>query len=459
MPAITQQPAALEAALQQAILHHRAGRLTEAERIYRDVLAVQPDRPGAINNLGLVLMDQGKLEEAAATFRRALALKPDDTLTHGNLGLVLKEQGKLEEAAATFQRVLALKPDDAWAYGNLGNVLRMLGRLDEAAASYRQAIALRPDMALAYRNLGTVLCESGQVAESIALFRRHAELAYGTRENSGRGSEPTPPHKLQHDREQRDYLMGRKAPGGSAAAGDTLHLEEGGRMAGRAVNPDASHGEIAARWRSSKPQLVVIDNLLTDPALEELRRFCWGSTVWRSVYPGGYLGAMPEHGFACPLLAQIADELRSTYPAVLGEHPLLQFWGFKYDSRLNGIAVHADFAAVNVNFWITPDDANLEPESGGLVIWDVPAPLDWGFAKYNSDAAAARDFLAGAGANSVTVPYRANRAVIFDSDLFHETDRIAFKEGYLNRRINITMLYGRREAATQAIGSSGASSR
>jgi hypothetical protein len=274
--------------------------------------------------------------------------------------------------------------------------------LDEAAASYRRAIALRPDLALAYRNLGTVLCESGHVAESIALFRRHAELAYGTLEDSARGSAPPPPHKVQHDREQRDYLNDRKPHGGGAAGGDALHLEEGGRMAGRAVNPDASIGDVAARWRSSQPQLVVIDNLLTDAALEELRRFCWGSTVWRSVYPGGYLGAMPEHGFACPLLAQIADELRSTYPAVLGEHPLLQFWGFKYDSRLSGIAIHADFAAVNVNFWITSDDANLEPESGGLVIWDVPAPLDWGFAKYNYDATAARDFLARAGAHSVT---------------------------------------------------------
>jgi hypothetical protein len=69
---------------------------------------------------------------------------------------------------------------------------------------------------------------------------------------------------------------------------------------------------------------VVIDNLLTDEALDQLRRFCWGSTVWRNVYPGGYLGAMPEHGFACPLLAQIADELRSTYPAILGSASILR---------------------------------------------------------------------------------------------------------------------------------------
>ncbi len=252
---------------------------------------------------------------------------------------------------------------------------------------------------------------------------------------------PDPPSKLQHDREQQDYLNG----GSAAAAPVKFRLEEGGRVDGHAVNPDTSGGEIAARWQTSRPQIAVIDNLLTDEALARLRRFCWGSTIWRKAYRGGYLGAMPEHGFACPLLAQIAEELRSAYPAILERQPLLQLWGFKYDSRLSGINIHADFAAVNVNFWITPDEANLDPDGGGLVVWDAPAPLGWDFAKYNDDAPAARDFLTRAGARPVTIPYRANRAVIFDSDLFHETDRIAFKEGYLNRRINITLLYGRRE--------------
>jgi Tfp pilus assembly protein PilF len=420
MITIAPQPAALEAALQQALAHHRGGRLSEAEQLYRSILQARPDHPGISNNLGLAL----------------------------------KDQGKLQEAAATFQRVLALKPDDAMAHCNLGNVRRLQGQLDEATASYRRAIALRPDMALAQQNLGTVLCESDRLAESFASFRRHAELAYGWPQGSAGASEPVTPHRAQHDREQQEYLNGGSALAEPTSRLAVFRLEEGGRVAGHAVNPDASLGDVAARWRSSRPQIAVIDNLLTDEALGNLRRFCWGSTIWRKVYSGGYLGAMPEHGFACPLLAQIADELRGTYPAILGRHPLLQFWGFKYDSRLSGIAVHADFAAVNVNFWITPDDANLDPESGGLLVWDAPAPLGWDFAKYNNDVPAAREFLARAGARPVTVPYRANRAVIFDSDLFHETDRITFKEGYLNRRINITLLYGRRETAAREGGGS-----
>ena len=111
---------------------------------------------------------------------------------------------------------------------------------------------------------------------------------------------------------------------------------------------------------------------------------------------------------------------------------------------MSGIKIHADEAAVNVNLWITPDEANLDSEHGGLVVWDKMAPLDWDFAKFNADENAAYDFLDGSGAKPIKIPYRANRAVIFDSNLFHKTDEIAFAEGYENRRINITMLYGRR---------------
>jgi Tetratricopeptide repeat len=415
MSTILPKAAKLEAALQEAMLHRQAGRLSEAERLYRRILRDRPSHPG----------------------------------TNTALGIVLKDQGKLDEAAAAFQRVVAVAPDHAPGHNNLGNILYEQGRLKEAEASYRRALALNPDMVDALKNLGLVIVDSGRFAESFESFRRHAELAYGGAESSDRGFEPVPPHKARHDEEQRDYLNGGEAVGDGVAA--KFHIEAGAPVTGRAVNPDNSRGDIAARWRSSSPQIAVIDNVLTGEALDSLRHYCWRSTIWHQAFPNGYLGAMPEHGFACPLLAQIADELRSTYPGIVGDYPLLRWWGFKYDSRLRGINVHADFAAVNVNIWITPDEANLDPECGGLVIWDTPAPLDWGYAQYNNPNAGPtiREFLARAGAHSVTVPYRANRAVIFDSDLFHETDRIAFKEGYLNRRINITMLYGNRQVAAE----------
>jgi len=248
-----------------------------------------------------------------------------------------------------------------------------------------------------------------------------------------------PDFKALHDAEQRAYLA---AQGVNVAAGQR-HIAGGARLAGPAVNP-ANAERVAKSWAAASPQIVVIDNLLTPEGLEALRRFCWGSTMWQRPYDNGYLGAMPEMGFAAPLLAQIAEEMRATFPTVIGDHGLRLLWGFKYDSRLTGINIHADQAAVNVNFWITPDEANLDPDKGGLVIYDANAPADWEAAEYNGKDPRVWEFLKRVDAKPVSVPYRANRAVIFDSDLFHETDVLTFKEGYLNRRINVTMLFGRR---------------
>ena len=149
-------------------------------------------------------------------------------------------------------------------------------------------------------------------------------------------------------------------------------------------------------------------------------------------------------GFGTALALQIADELRQRLPGIFDRHRLEQLWAYKYDSRLQGIATHADFAAVNVNFWVTPDEANRDPTSGGLVVHKARAPSDWAFRTYNSDSARMGQFLEETGDEPVTVPYRRNRVVIFDSDLFHRTDDLDFRSGYENRRVNVTMLFGNR---------------
>lgn len=429
----------MQAIYHQALKHHQAGQLAEAEILYRRVLATQPDRADAHihsdhaqvhNNLGYLLLQQGRLTEAEAALRRALEARPDYPQAFCNLAAVLGHQEKLEEAAICCQKALAAEPNHAEAHNNLGYILQKQGRLQEAEVHFRKAVALRPEFQEAHQHLGVVLCESNRLSEGFQVFAEVAKLKTGATAHAAK------PHQQRHDQEQQAWLGSR---------GHGSFLGDGGRIAGAAVNASNPVAEISQAWRTAKPQIAVIDNLLTDEALEKLRRFCLDSTVWRKAYDGGYLGAFPEHGFAPPLLAQIAEELRAVYPAIIEDYPLLHFWAFKYDSSLRGIKKHADFAAVNVNFWITPDEANLDPEHGGLVVWDVAAPLDWDFAKYNASEEDILAFLAQEKAKPITIPYRANRAVIFDSDLFHETDTIRFKPGYQNRRINITLLFGRRQ--------------
>jgi hypothetical protein len=78
-----------------------------------------------------------------------------------------------------------------------------------------------------------------------------------------------------------------------------------------------------------------------------------------------------------------------------------------------------------------------------MVIYDVPAPRNWSFQDYNNNQAKIEAYMKEQGARPHQVPYRENRCVLFDSTLFHATDELHFKPGYSNRRVNITLLYGK----------------
>jgi protein O-GlcNAc transferase len=197
-------------ALQMGLQHHQAGRLADAEALYRQILAVQPkhadalhflgvmahqvgrhdvavdlirqaivfdpNNPGAHSNLGEACRAAGRSDEAVAAFQRALGLRPDYPEAYYNLGIVLREQGLLDEAVAAFQRALRLRPDFPEAHNNLGNALRDLGRLDDAVTAYRRALQLKPDLSETCNNLGNALREGGQLEESIAACRAALQL-------------------------------------------------------------------------------------------------------------------------------------------------------------------------------------------------------------------------------------------------------------------------------------------
>ena len=457
--------------------------LDEAVASYHKALASKPDYVEAHYNLGNVLKNLGKPEEAIASYRKALALKPDYAEAHNNLGNMLWELTKPNDAVASYRKALALKPDYAEAHSNLGNALRDLGKLDEAVASYHKALAIRPDFPEALGNYGFLLLDLGRKQKALSCFDKKLGLE--------RGENPTNPDlesfrfitkaKMKHDIEQFQYLeslgtdadrFGKLARTYSeldreiqwpdnesttvplseehrdrigSSYNRPLHLLETPEIPDTALNQDLDVKSITRSYMGNAPGMTYFDSLLNPEALHALRRFLMESTIWYDFkYSGGYLGAMLLDGMACPLLFQIADELRQTFPDIFKHHPLNQLWAYKYDSQLTGINVHADFAAINVNFWITPDSANRNPTNGGLIVHKKEAPLDWNFNVYNKANKRIREFLAEHDSWKMVVPYAENRVVMFNSNLFHETDRLEFKTGYKNRRINITMLFGNR---------------
>jgi protein O-GlcNAc transferase len=157
-------------------VYRALNRLDDVVTCYQSLLTRVPNNPDVHNNLGNALKDQGKLDEAVACFVNATALKPDFAEAHSNLGIALAAKGSLNDAVTHYQKAVALKPDFAEAYINLGVTLTAQGRLDEAAPCYHRAVELRPDFAEAHANLGIVLTAQGKLDDALDFLHKAIAL-------------------------------------------------------------------------------------------------------------------------------------------------------------------------------------------------------------------------------------------------------------------------------------------
>ena len=236
---------------------------------------------------------------------------------------------------------------------------------------------------------------------------------------------------------------------------------------GRLVLPHHNHNEgainkklpfniVEENYYKTKPNIVVIDDFMNLEALQKLKDYCLEFPFWNTIYGRGYLGAFRQNGFNPQVLETLALEMVQNLPKIFNttnKRNLAQMWAFKYESKCPGIDVHADFAAVNVNFWITPTEANRDYDkekdigkTGGMWIWDAGAPVDWDFNRYNGDNKdEVLEYLDKQQSKAVYIPYKYNRCVLFNSNLFHKTADVNFLPGFDNKRINVTMLFGQRE--------------
>ena len=160
-----------------ALGHHRAGRLREAEQLYRQVLIHQPDHVDGTLYLGILASQMRQHDAAIALFRRAILLRPGLAQAHHNLGNALRDQGKLQEAFESYRRAIGLKPDFPEPYCNLGNILLGNGQLQDAIDIFQAAIAIRPDSAEVLCNLGYALKEAGRFSDAIAACRQSIALS------------------------------------------------------------------------------------------------------------------------------------------------------------------------------------------------------------------------------------------------------------------------------------------
>lgn len=167
----TPQPAHLDL-LRRAAAHHQRGEMGEAESLYRQVLAAQPDNFDALHLYGVLMHQRGRSAEALKLIAQALKANARVPAAYSNHGIVLAVLERHEESLESYDRAIALKPDYADAYNGRGNALRGLKRSEEALESFAHALRLRPDFAEALNNRGNALIELGRAEEALTSYEQ-----------------------------------------------------------------------------------------------------------------------------------------------------------------------------------------------------------------------------------------------------------------------------------------------
>lgn len=209
-------PLTIDQALQEGMQHHQAGRLQQAESIYRKVLEIEPNSAGALhmlgvleyqlgrhvlavdlvkqaihidpdcadayNNLGNMLREQGNMEEAVTYYEHALVIAPNNPDVHNNIGIIMQRRGRVEEAIIHYRKALEINPNYVTAHNNIGLLLHKQGKLDAAMEHLNQALAVRPDYASAHNNLASVFRKQGKVDEALLHYREAIRLKPGFRD-------------------------------------------------------------------------------------------------------------------------------------------------------------------------------------------------------------------------------------------------------------------------------------
>ncbi|MEG5080507.1 tetratricopeptide repeat protein [Microcoleus sp. AT8-B4] len=165
-----------EDSLKLAWEHHQAGRLLEAENLYRQIIEVQPESANVLCLLGIAARQQGKIAEAIDFYEKAIAQNRDFVEAHLNKANLLLDVGEYQRAIASYEQVIKIQPNSALAYNNLGWSKQQLGEIDAAILYYQAALRIDPNLHETAHNLGHIFKQKNYLNEAIACYQHALKI-------------------------------------------------------------------------------------------------------------------------------------------------------------------------------------------------------------------------------------------------------------------------------------------
>lgn len=161
---------------QKARQFHQAGRLEEAQSIYREILEVNPNHADTLHLLGVMAYQSEDYDVALAMIDKAIEIDPQQSSYYNNKGNVLNEQNNPQQALACFQKASRIDPNHPQAYNNMAATYQQQLKIDEAFAFYRKALEVSPDFIKAHNNLGEILVKVGKPQQAIECLEKALQI-------------------------------------------------------------------------------------------------------------------------------------------------------------------------------------------------------------------------------------------------------------------------------------------
>ncbi len=158
--------------IQAGALAHAEGRLDEAERIARELLAGRPDDVQALLLMGIVGVKKNDPRMAVPSLQRVLEKDPESFDAAYWFSIIMRKHGRHADALAMAQRAVAQNVDSEHAQNQLGMCLLDMNQREEAVACFRRACELGPNVAPFFDNLGRALQALGKASEAILAYRQ-----------------------------------------------------------------------------------------------------------------------------------------------------------------------------------------------------------------------------------------------------------------------------------------------
>ena len=168
--------AIIENLYNQALTLYQAGKLTEAEQKFKQVLRWHQNQTQAWYYLAIIYYMMERYQLARDVLLKSLEIDNSQAIAHYTLGLVFEKLGDFTQAVLAYQEAIALNPNYVDAYNNLGNILFQVGHLSQAEFSYRQAILVNPEHYGSYLNLANLLLAQQQIDAAITTYEKALQL-------------------------------------------------------------------------------------------------------------------------------------------------------------------------------------------------------------------------------------------------------------------------------------------